>query len=137
MQVKHSVIEIKTTAREALYDITASVRDAVAQSGIKNGLVSIYAQGATAAIMIQENWDDSVQKDVINFLRKLAPRGVWAHDRQDGNGDAHLKAGLVGPCETVPVLDGAPALSTWQNIFFCEFDGPRAGRKIMLTIIGT
>ena len=51
--------------------------------------------------MIQENWDDSVQKDVINFLRKLAPRGVWARNK-DGNGDT-TKAGLVGPCETVPV----------------------------------
>ncbi|HKJ21762.1 MAG TPA: YjbQ family protein [Gammaproteobacteria bacterium] len=48
------------------------------------------------------------------------------HDRRDGNGDAHLKAGLAGLSETVPVLDGKPGLSTWQNIFLCEFDGPRA-----------
>ena len=136
MLIKQSFIEIKPTARETLYDITAPVKEAVAQSGIKNGLVSIYAQGATAAIMIQENWDESVQNDVINFLRKLAPRGVWEHDRQDGNGDAHLKAGLVGPSETVPVIGGALGLSTWQNIFFCEFDGPRVRRKILITIIG-
>ena len=57
--------------------------------------------------MIQENWDE-LQNDMINFLRKLAPRGVWEHDRQDGNGDAHLKAGLVGPSETIPVIGGAP-----------------------------
>jgi secondary thiamine-phosphate synthase enzyme len=129
-------IEIDTGAREALYDITAQVRKAVAESGIKNGLVSVYAQGATAAVMIQEGWDDSVQNDVIAFLRKLAPRGGWEHDRQDGNADAHLKAGLVGPGETVPVIDGAAGLSTWQNIFFCEFDGPRRKRRVVVTIIG-
>ena len=55
-------------------------------------------------------------------LRGRMP-GVWLHDRQDGNGDAHLKAGLVGPSETIPVIDGTLGLSTWQGIFFCEFDG--------------
>ena len=89
-----------------------------------------------AAVMIQENWDESVQTDVIDFLRKIIPRGVWLHDRQDGNGDAHLKAGLVGPSETIPVIDGQPGLSTWQNVFLCEFDGPRAERHVVCTVIG-
>lgn len=136
MDLMHSVIELETTTREALYDITAPVRAEVAKSAIKNGLVSVYAQGATAAIMIQENWDDSVQNDVIALLRKLAPRGCWEHDRQDGNADAHLKAGLVGPGETIPVIDGELGLSTWQNIFFCEFDGPRKKRRVIVTITG-
>jgi thiamine phosphate synthase YjbQ (UPF0047 family) len=56
----------------------------------------VYAQGATAAMMVQENWDDSVPLDVVNLLRTLIPSGVWLHDTQDGNGDSHLKAGLVG-----------------------------------------
>ncbi len=132
----HSVLELETTAREALYDITERVRRAAAQSGIKNGLVSIYAQGATAAIMIQENWDESVQNDVVTLLHRLIPRGGWEHDRQDGNADAHLKAGLVGPGETVPFIDGKLGLSTWQNIFFCEFDGPRKNRRAVVTVIG-
>jgi hypothetical protein len=55
-------------------------------------------------MMIQENWDDSVRTDVVHLLQKLIPRGVWLHDQQDGNGDAHLKAGLVGPSETFPLL---------------------------------
>lgn len=137
MHCVHKVLELETTAREALYDITEPVRKAVKESGIKNGLVSIYAQGATAAIMIQENWDESVQNDVITLLRRLIPRGGWEHDRQDGNADAHLKAGLVGPGETVPLIDGKLGLSTWQNIFFCEFDGPRKNRRIVVTVIGT
>ncbi|HOA35733.1 MAG TPA: secondary thiamine-phosphate synthase enzyme YjbQ [Bacillota bacterium] len=137
MHCVHKVLELETTAREALYDITEPVRKALKKSGIKNGLVSIYAQGATAAIMIQENWDESVQRDVITLLRRLIPRGGWEHDRQDGNADAHLKAGLVGPGETVPLVDGKLGLSTWQNIFFCEFDGPRKNRRIVVTVIGT
>ncbi len=128
-------ITVKTSQREELIDITNLVNSVVQKSGIENGLVSLYAQGATAAIMIQENWDASVRTDVIDCLQKLIPRGVWLHDRQDGNGDSHLKSGLVGPSETIPLIDGKVGLSTWQNLFLCEFDGPRTERKIVCTII--
>ena len=128
-------IKISTDKKNALYDIGPEVEKIVASSGIDSGLVSVFARGATAAIMIQENWDDSVQNDVVNLLSKLIPHGVWEHDRQDNNGDSHLKAGLVGPSETIPLRDGKMALSTWQNIFFCEFDGPRNLREIAVTII--
>jgi secondary thiamine-phosphate synthase enzyme len=129
------IIHLHTAARETLVDITGQVRTVVSASGVRNGLVSVYAQGATAAIMIQENWDESVQTDVVNFLRKLIPNGVWLHDAQDGNGDAHLKSGLVGPSETIPVIDGELGLSRWQNIFFCEFDGPRKDRRVVCTVL--
>lgn len=130
-----NTISIQTQFREQLVDITEMVRTAVQQSGIRKGLVSLFAQGATAAIMIQENWDDSVQQDVLNYLKKQFPQGVWLHDAQDGNGDAHLKSGMVGPSETVPIIDSKLGLSRWQNIFFCEFDGPRQQRNITLTLI--
>lgn len=120
-----------------LVDITAEVEKLVAVSGVQTGIVSVYAQGATAALMIQENWDDSVQEDVVNFLSKIIPQGVWLHDRQDGNGDAHIKAGLVGPSETIPISDGKLALSRWQNIFLCEFDGPRQQRNVLCTFLAT
>ena len=129
------IIHLQTAAREILVDITGEVRAVVSASGVRNGLVSVYAQGATAAIMIQENWDQSVQTDVVNFLRKLIPNGVWLHDAQDGNGDAHLKSGLVGPGETIPLIDGELGLSRWQNIFFCEFDGPRKDRRVVCTVL--
>ncbi len=132
----HQTISLETRQREMLVDITPQVKSLVQNSGISHGLVNVYAQGATAAIMIQENWDDSVQTDVVNLLRKMIPKGVWLHDKQDGNGDAHLKSGLVGPSETIPLVDGELGLSTWQNIFFCEFDGPRKDRKVVCTILG-
>ncbi|MEN8157839.1 MAG: secondary thiamine-phosphate synthase enzyme YjbQ, partial [Bacteroidota bacterium] len=116
-------------------DITQQVEAIVAESGVQTGMVNVYVQGATAGIMIQENWDDSVQRDVISLLNKLIPSGIWEHDHQDNNGDAHLKAGIVGPQETIPIVDRKMGLSTWQNIFLCEFDGPRGTRNIMVTVL--
>ena len=131
------IISIETGKKSGLYDITEAVEALVAKSRIRTGMVNVYVQGATAAIMIQENWDNSLQNDVISLLAKLIPQGVWEHDVQDGNGDAHLKAGLVGPSETIPVIGGKLGLSTWQNIFLCEFDGPRKNRNVVVTIMDT
>ncbi len=131
----YRIITVETTEREQLVDVTARVESAVEESGIQSGLVSVYVKGATAGIMIQENWDDSVQTDMISLLRKMIPQGVWKHDFQDNNGDAHLKSGIIGPGEVIPLIDGELGLSTWQNIFLCEFDGPRRERWIVITIM--
>jgi secondary thiamine-phosphate synthase enzyme len=129
------IIKLDTGKRNGLYDITSVVAETVRTSGVKTGLASVYARGSTAAVMIQENWDESVQNDVVTLLGRLIPSGVWEHDHQDNNGDSHLKAGIVGPSETIPITDGKLGLSTWQNIFFCEFDGPRNKREVVITII--
>jgi secondary thiamine-phosphate synthase enzyme len=129
------IITISTNKRNGLYDITSEVVSLIKTSNVKNGIASVYARGATAAIMIQENWDQSVQDDVVTFLSRLIPAGIWEHDHQDNNGDAHLKAGLIGPSETIPIIDSKPGLSTWQNIFLCEFDGPRERREVVITIL--
>jgi thiamine phosphate synthase YjbQ (UPF0047 family) len=71
--------------------------------------------------------------DVVSLFNKLIPNGVWEHDAQDGNGDSHLKAGISALRKPFP-LRTANGLSTWQNIFLCEFDGPRSTRKIVVTI---
>ncbi len=129
-----TTLNIKTERYNELVDITEPVRQFLQKTNVREGLINIYVQGATAAIMIQENWDQSVQTDVINLMTKLIPNGVWEHDKQDGNGDSHLKAGIVGPSESVPVINGKLGLSTWQNIFLCEFDGPRSNRNVVVTI---
>src|SRR6056297_1268154 len=136
LQIKmQKTIEISTDKHNGLFDITGEVKAIVSEWNQRQGIAYIYVQGATAAIMIQENWDQSVQNDMIHLLRDMIPREIWEHDAQDNNGDAHLKAGLVGPSESIPIIDGRPGLSTWQNIFFCEFDGPREQRPIVLTIL--
>ncbi len=131
-----SIIKLSTDKRNGLYDITSEVAGIIDESKVQTGIASVYARGSTAAIMIQENWDQSVQNDVVTLLTRLIPSGIWEHDRQDDNGDSHLKAGLVGASETIPVIGGKPGLSRWQNIFFCEFDGPRDHREIVVTVIG-
>ncbi|NOZ35530.1 MAG: YjbQ family protein [Chlorobi bacterium] len=128
------LIQLKTDKRCELVDITEQVKAIVNQSNIEEGIVNVYVSGATAGIMIQENWDDSVQEDVLTLLKQLIPQGIWLHDRQDGNGDSHLKAGITGPSECIPIIDGKLGLSTWQNIFLCEFDGPRNQRQIVVTV---
>lgn len=129
------IITIRTDSKNGLYDITLNVEEVIKESRIITGIASVYARGSTAAIMIQENWDQSVQNDVLSLLNKLIPHGIWEHDRQDNNGDAHLKAGIVGASETIPVVEGKAGLSTWQNIFLCEFDGPRNQREIVVTVL--
>lgn len=129
------LLHFATRRHQELVDITEAVTTVVGRSGIADGLVHVYAQGATAAVMIQKNWDESVQEDVIDFLSSQIPQGVWKHDARDGNGDAHLKAGLVGPSEAIPLIAGKLGLSRWQNIFFCEFDGPRQQRSVVVTVL--
>lgn len=131
-----AVIEFATHRPRELVDITDQAREHVRRSGVKNGLCALYAQGATAALMIQENDDPNIALDVLDCLDALVPAGRWRHDRIDDNGAAHIQAGIVGPSETIPIRDGQLALSRWQNVFFCDFDGPRAVRTVLVTIVG-
>ena len=128
-------ISFATHGREELVDITERVRTIVGTHGKGHELCALYARGATAAIMIQENWDPNIRIDVVTCLKTLVPQGNWLHDLEDGNGDAHIKAGIIGPSEVIPIEDGNLLLSTWQNIFFCEFDGPRQSRDVIVTLV--
>jgi secondary thiamine-phosphate synthase enzyme len=129
-------LEVSTQRERELVDITELVRAEVGRSGIRDGTCALYAQGATAALMVQENDDPNITLDVLDCLEGIAPAGRWRHDRVDNNGSAHIQAGIVGPSEVIPVRDGRLALSTWQNIFLCDFDGPRGSRKVLVTIQG-
>ena len=136
MSLVTSVIEVSTRHPRELVDITAQVRSKVAKSGVQEGLCALYAHGATAALMVQENDDPNIALDVLDCLDGLVPGGRWRHDRVDNNGASHIQAGLVGPSEAIPIREGQLALSTWQNVFLCDFDGPRDRRRILVTILG-
>jgi secondary thiamine-phosphate synthase enzyme len=131
-----ATITVGTRRKRELVDITHFVREQVHHSGIHNGTCALYAQGATAALMIQENDDPNITLDVLDCLESVAPQGRWRHDRVDDNGAAHIQAGIVGPSEVIPIRDGQLALSTWQNVFLCDFDGPRTHRTVLVTIQG-
>ena len=130
-------IELTTRRERELVDVTMKAQELVRRSGVRDGICSLYAHGATAALMIQENDDPNIGEDVVDCLDKLVPKGVWRHDRVDGNGASHIQAGIVGPSESIPIRGGKLDLSTWQNVFFCEFDGPRRRRTIAVTIVGS
>lgn len=136
MRLLTDTITLATNRERELVDVTQQAQGLVRKSGVLEGICALYAHGATAALMIQENDDPNIGKDVVNCLDKLVPKGVWLHDRIDGNGASHIQAGIVGPSESIPIREGRLNLSTWQNVFFCEFDGPRRRRTVAVTIIG-
>ena len=136
MKLHTAVIEVATRRPRQLVDITERARAEVRASGVREGLCSLYSQGATAALMIQENADPELPEDVLHCLDGLIPAGRWRHDRIDDNGAAHIQAGIVGPSEVIPIRSGQLALSTWQNVFLCDFDGPRTSRRVLVTITG-
>ncbi|MBD3313308.1 YjbQ family protein [Candidatus Woesearchaeota archaeon] len=127
-------ISISTSAKYELVDITGKVKEVVAHSGIKRGICSIYVPHATAAITINENADPNVKKDILNALEKLVPEGRWLHDKVDNNAAAHIKASIIGPSESIPIEGSELMLGTWQDIFLCDFDGPK-NRNIILTML--
>jgi secondary thiamine-phosphate synthase enzyme len=124
----------ETSKEQELLDITHEVSEVVKKSSIKNGLCNVFVPHATAAIIINENADPKVCDDIINKLDKLIPlRDNYIHDRIDGNAHSHIKAAILGPSETIPIIDGKLILGTWQAIMLCDFDGPRR-RKVMITL---
>lgn len=112
------------TDRQGYYNITNTVRQVIAESGVQSGLCVVFCPHTTGAITINENADPDVQHDlVIGFDEAFPDRRVFLHG--EGNSDAHLKCSAVGASETLIVEDGRPLLGTWQGVYFCEFDGPR------------
>ena len=136
MKLFTDTITLATNRERQLVDVTREAQQLVRESGVQEGVCTLYAHGATAALMIQENDDPNIGEDVVDCLDKLVPKGVWRHDRIDGNGASHIQAGIVGPSESIPIRAGKLDLSTWQNVFFCEFDGPRRRRTVAVTILG-
>lgn len=111
------------------HDITAQVVRDVRESGISEGLCTVYCPHTTAAITINENADPDVQRDLKLALADLFGRRDRPEYRHtEGNSHAHLKSTIVGASETIPIAGGKLALGTWQGIYFCEFDGPRHRR---------
>ena len=127
---------ISTSKKQELIDITSKVNSIIKKSKIDKGICNIFAAHATAAIIINENYDPNICLDLIDALNKLIPSGIWRHDRIDGNADAHIKSAILGPSETIPVKDGKLDLGRWQALMFTELDGPRHGRKIIVTVFG-
>ncbi len=118
-------IHIRTRQRTDLVPITDRVQAAGQALGIREGWLTVFVPHTTAGITINENADPDVVADLIQALDRLVPwEGAYRH--AEGNAAAHVKASLMGSSVRVPVSCGRLQLGTWQGIYFCEFDGPRA-----------
>ncbi|MCZ7356446.1 MAG: secondary thiamine-phosphate synthase enzyme YjbQ [Candidatus Methanoperedens sp.] len=127
-------MDIQTTARTELIDITDRVRATVNDSGIKDGVCIISTRHTTSSIIVNEN-ERGLREDILEMLETLVPENKsYAHNSIDNNADAHLRAVLLGMSETLPIKDGHLVLGTWQSIFFVELDGARK-RSVNVTII--
>ena len=117
-------IQIKTSERVQLFDITSTVQAYVNKKGTQNGIITIYVPHTTCGITINEHADPDVVRDLKMQLGKLAPVNAGYH-HYEGNSDSHVKSSLIGASETVIISNNQLILGTWQGIYLCDFDGPR------------
>ena len=128
-------MNIRTTSRIQLIDITASLNKEIAEAGIETGMVMVYSPHTTTAIIINEN-ESGLKEDILKLLNLMVPPEPYAHDRIDNNARSHLQAIVLGNNVCMPIEKGELALGTWQNVFFVELDGPR-NRRLTVRIVGT
>lgn len=118
-------LALKTARRKELVDITALVGQAVGRLGMDGGAVLVFVPHTTAGVTVNEGSDPDVAHDLEGVMGRLVPPG-GPYRHAEGNSDAHAQALLAGPSCLLPVEGGVVRLGTWQRVFFCEFDGPRA-----------
>ena len=126
-------IKVVTRKRNEMIDITNDVQQVVHKENIQNGVVTIYVPHTTAGVTINEGADPSVQRDIVETLKRMVPESDDYH-HMEGNSDAHIKASILGSSVNVIIENNRLVLGTWQHIFFYEGDGPRT-RRVYVKII--
>lgn len=126
-------INIRTSKRIELVDITDEIQRIVTKTKVNDGICFIFCPHTTAGLTINENADPDVKRDIINVLNKLAPENA-GYSHTEGNADSHIKSSLLGQSLTIFITDNRLAFGTWQGIYFCEGDGPRQ-REVRVKII--
>jgi len=127
------LLQVETKSRVDFKEITETLQKLISESGVTQGTCLVFVPHTTAAVLINENYDQGLQKDWDDFLNRLAPRDRdYYHD--DGNCDSHLKAALIGNSKSLLIEQGRLVLGQWQGIFLCEFDGPRR-REVRVKIV--
>ena len=137
--VETKVIELSTRGNCHVVDITDNVHQALMQSQIAHGMVVVFNVGSTGAITTTEFEPGLVNHDIEVAFEKIAPQtGHYEHEKtwHDDNGHSHVRASLLGPSLTVPIIDGNMTLGTWQQIILIDFDTRPRNRKIVCQIIG-
>jgi secondary thiamine-phosphate synthase enzyme len=131
------MLELRTSKRTEIIDITDKVQEEVRKTGVRDGLAIIYTRHTTTAITINEG-ERGLMEDIEDVMCRLVPRGAgYKHDIMDDNADSHIRAILLGNSVVVPVSNGRLDLGTWQRVLFIELDGPRSNRRIVVKVIAT
>ena len=131
-------IKISSKSENDIIDITEQGANAISESGILNGTITVFVSGSTGAITTIE-YEPGLVNDFPEMLSRIAPNDInYEHEQRwhDGNGRSHVKSSLVGPSLTVPFKDGQLLLGTWQQIVFLELDTRARTRNLVLQIIG-
>ncbi|MGD8603439.1 MAG: secondary thiamine-phosphate synthase enzyme YjbQ [Anaerolineales bacterium] len=126
-------LQLKTTSRQELIDITSKLKSSVSASGVQSGLLDLFVPHTTAGVIVNENVDPSVRQDILADLDRLVPGSQPYYRHAEGNSAAHLKASIMGSSIRILIEEGRLMLGTWQGIYFAEFDGPR-NRKVFYRI---
>ena len=129
-------IDVRTERKTQVVEITAQVREALADAGDAVAAV-VWVPHTTAGVVVQEHADPAVARDLEKALeRMVGDDWGWEHiEEGEENAPSHVRAALTATSVVIPLRDGELALGTWQGIFFCEFDGPRS-RKVLVAPIG-
>ena len=125
--------------RRGLTEVTGAVRGVVRASGIREGLVTVFIRHTSASLLIQENADPAVQRDLEAFLSRLVPEGdpLYTHVAEgDDDMPSHVKAALTRTSEQVPVREGELLLGTWQGLYVWEHRGGRHRREVVVHVMG-
>jgi len=122
------IVELRTSRRNELLEVTGRVQEVVDRSGVSGGVVVVQSLHTTAALTLNENADPDVRHDLLAKLEALVPHREPFYRHGEGNSDSHLKTSFFGPSLTVLVDGGRLVLGRWQGVYLCEFDGPRERR---------
>ena len=138
MTVMTKSLSLNTRGEGDILDVTRNVAEAVGETNLKNGIVTVFVPGSTGALTTIE-YEPGLLMDLPDILERVAPKSLaYEHEKRwhDGNGHSHVRAALIGPSITVPFVNGRLTLGTWQQIVFMELDVRRRSRNLVLQIIG-
>lgn len=138
MPIEVEDILLNTTARTDIIDLTPHVMERIRKSAIRNGTVTLFTPGSTAALTTIE-YEKGVINDLKNAIERMAPEDLYYEHNErwgDGNGYSHVRSALIGPSLHIPLVDGRPTLGTWQQIVLLDFDNRPRKRRIIMQVSG-
>ncbi|MCI0343693.1 MAG: secondary thiamine-phosphate synthase enzyme YjbQ [Planctomycetales bacterium] len=138
MRVATEKIPVSTGPGMQIVDVTAALSERLRALGARSGVATVFVSGSTAALTTVE-YEPGLVRDLQELFERLAPQGARYHHEgrwHDGNGHSHVRASLLGPSLSIPVVEGKLTLGTWQQVIFVDFDVPARERELVVQYVG-